>query len=85
MEKDFKQLGQKPLKQTHRPRKARKRYQKDIPGERVQMDMCQMGPKLYQHTATDDCTHLKIVRLYPNKQAESILAMISKTRSQLVF
>jgi len=42
------QLGQKNLKSTRRPRKTRKRYQKDTPGERVQMDVCKIAPQLYQ-------------------------------------
>lgn len=76
------QLGQKNLKATRRPRKAKKRYQKDTPGERVQMDVCKIAPKLYQYTAIDDCTRLKIVRLYPNKKAENTLSFIDQLISE---
>jgi transposase InsO family protein len=63
--KVLKQEGYGLLKATRRPRKGRKRYQKDVPEEWVQMDVCKIGPKLYQFTAIDDCTRLKIIRLYP--------------------
>jgi transposase InsO family protein len=74
--KVLKQEGYGPLRATRRPRKGRKRYQKDVPGERVQMDVCKIAPKLYQFTAIDDCTRLKIIRLYPNKASASTLAFL---------
>jgi transposase InsO family protein len=73
------------LKVTRRPRKGRKRYQKEIPGERVQMDVCKIAPKLYQFTAIDDCTRLKVLRLYPNKSATSTLAFLSQVLDELPF
>ena len=79
------QLGQKNLKATRRPRKAKKRYQKDTPGERVQMDVCKIAPQLYQYTAIDDCTRLKLVRLYPNKKAENTLSFIDQLISEFPF
>jgi transposase len=45
----------KPLKRI-RWRKEVKRYQCELPGERVQMDTCKIGPGVYQYTAVDDCT-----------------------------
>jgi hypothetical protein len=39
------------------------RYSKDIPGERVQMDVTKIDPKCYQFTAVDDCTKLSTLRL----------------------
>jgi transposase InsO family protein len=75
----------KPLKATRQPRKGTKRYEKEIPGERVQMDVCKIAPKLYQYTAIDDCTRLKVIRLYPNKQANSTLAFIEQVLSAFPF
>ncbi len=65
--KVLKAAGAKPLSKTRRTRKGKRRYQKDVPGERVQMDVCKIAPKLYQYTAIDDCTRLKVIRLYANK------------------
>ena len=47
------------------------RYNRPIPGDRVQIDVAKIGPKCYQFTAIDDCTRLRVLRLYPNKKAES--------------
>ncbi|MBV8884801.1 MAG: IS481 family transposase, partial [Chroococcidiopsidaceae cyanobacterium CP_BM_RX_35] len=75
----------KPLKATRRLRKGKRRYQKDIPGERVQMDVCKIGPKLYQYTAIDDCTRFKVIKLYPNKTAASTVAFIDSVMAQMPF
>jgi hypothetical protein len=46
-------------------------YSKSVPGERVQMDVTKLRPKVYQFTAIDDCTRLKVLRVYPNKKADN--------------
>jgi hypothetical protein len=48
-----------------------KRYDKSIPGERVQMDLTKLRPRAYQFTAIDDCTRLEVIRVYPSKRADS--------------
>ena len=37
------------LKRPRLVRKGRKRYSRPIPGDRVQMDVCKIGPRLYGH------------------------------------
>jgi len=49
--------GVEPLKRPPR-RKSCTRYERPVPGERVQMDTCKIGPGMYQFTAIDDCTLL---------------------------
>jgi transposase InsO family protein len=78
-------LERSQLKSTRRPRKGFKRYQKDIPGERVQMDVCKIGPKVCQFTAIDDCTRLKVVRLYPNKESNSTLLFLEEVLREFPF
>jgi transposase InsO family protein len=73
------------LKSTRRSRKGFKRYQKEIPGERVQMDVCKIGPKVYQFTAIDDCTRLKVVRLYPSKESNSTLLFLEEVIREFPF
>jgi len=46
------------------PRKGRKRYAKEVPGDRVQMDTCKIGPGVYQYTAIDDCTRIQCWRCF---------------------
>ena len=79
------QAGVKPLKATRRSRKHQRRYQKAIPGERVQMDICKIGPKLYQYTAIDDCTRFKVMQLHPNKSAASTLAFLQQVTAGMPF
>ena len=47
------------------------RYNRPIPGDRVQLDVTKIAPKCYQYTAIDDCTRMRALKLYPNKKAES--------------
>jgi transposase InsO family protein len=61
------------------------RYSKDIPGERVQMDVTKIGPKCYQFTAVDDCTRLRTLRLYPNKKAESTVDFLGHVLDTFEF
>lgn len=51
-------------------RKGSKRYAKEVPGERVQMDTCKIGPGLYQYTAVDDCTRIRVLALYKRRTAQ---------------
>jgi transposase InsO family protein len=50
-----------------------KRYNRPIPGDRVQIDVTKIGPRCYQFTAIDDCTRLRVLRLYGNKKTESTI------------
>jgi len=42
------------------------------------MDVCKIAPQLYQYTAIDDRTRVKVVGLYPNKKAHSTLAFLEQ-------
>jgi hypothetical protein len=57
------------LRPNTRPRQA-KRYTRPVPGDRVQFDTCKIGPGLYQFTAVDDCTRLRVLGLYPSRTAQ---------------
>lgn len=52
-------------------RKIFVRYNRLIPGERIQVDTCKIAPGLYQYTAIDDCTRWRVLRLYPRRTAEN--------------
>ncbi len=62
----------KPLVSYHR-KKDFTRYQRSIPGERVQMDTCKIAPGLYQYTAVDDCTRYRVLRVYARRTASNTL------------
>jgi transposase InsO family protein len=47
--------------------------------------VCQIEPKLYQYRAIDDCTRIKVVRLYPNHEASSSLNFLEHVIALLPF
>jgi hypothetical protein len=64
-------LGRLPANQKHRPHKQRwKRYEKPRPGHRLQVDVkfLERIPgsrrRLYQFTAIDDCTRIRVLKIY---------------------
>lgn len=63
------------IKRYHRHSDV-KRYNRPVPGDRVQIDVAKIGPKCYQYTAIDDCTRLRAIKLYPNKKAESSVDLL---------
>ncbi|MBI3941539.1 MAG: transposase [Chloroflexi bacterium] len=77
-------LQVKPLRPFLR-RHGRKRYQKNIPGERVQVDTCKIAPCLIQYTAIDDCTRLIIVALYRRRTAKNTIAFLKRVLEQVSF
>lgn len=73
-----------PLKRPPR-RKRSTRYERPVPGERVQMDTCKIGPGLYQYTAVDDCTRCRVLRLYPRQTATNTLTFIDAVIEEMGF
>ena len=59
-----------PLRRPKRTRKL-KRYSRPVPGDRVQIDSMKLAPGLYQFTAIDDCTRLRVLGLYADRSAAS--------------
>lgn len=56
------------LRPVKRPRRS-KRYTRPVPGDRVQIDSCKVGKGLYQFTAIDDCTRMRVLALYSGRTA----------------
>jgi transposase InsO family protein len=61
------------------------RYQRPIPGERVQMDTCKIAPGRYQYTAIDDCTRYRVLRLYSRRTAQNTLDFIEAAVEEMPF
>ncbi|HSJ85390.1 MAG TPA: helix-turn-helix domain-containing protein [Acidimicrobiia bacterium] len=66
------ELNRLPSSQRHKTYEKRwKRYEKPQPGHRVQVDVKFITPvgaagkKFYQFTAIDDCTRLRVLRVFP--------------------
>lgn len=67
----------KPIKRLKR-KKAFKRYQRPIPGDRVQLDTCKIAPGIYQYTAVDDCTRFRVLEIYKRRTATNTLKFLDK-------
>jgi transposase-like protein len=71
--------------QKHRKKKDFKRYSRPIPGERVQMDTFKIRSGAYQFTAIDDCTRLKVIRVYPRKTANNAVHFLGEVLDDFQF
>ena len=74
----------KPLKRKRRG-KIWNRYERPIPGERVQMDTCKISPGLYLYTAVDDCTRYMGVGLYAKRTAAHTLDFLERVFEEIPF
>jgi transposase InsO family protein len=77
--------AQPPLKHSRLSRKKRQRYERDVPGDRVQMDTCKIAPGLYQYTAIDDCTRIRVLALYSRRTAANSLLFLEKALEEMPF
>ncbi len=61
------------------------RYERPVPGDRIQMDTCKIGPSLYQYTSVDDCTRYRVLRLYSRRTAANTLDFIDYVIEEMPF
>jgi transposase InsO family protein len=76
------------LNRQQRPklkRKGTRRYNRPVPGDRVQLDTCKIAPGLYQYTAIDDCSRWQALALYPDRSAASTLDFLERVRAGMPF
>jgi len=73
------------LPRRNQQRKGRRRYNRPIPGDRVQFDVMKVGPRLYQYTAIDDCTRYRILALYPRRTAANSVDFLEKVQDEIPF
>lgn len=66
-------------------KRNRKRYSRPVPGDRVQMDVCKIGPGLYQYTAIDDCSRYQVVGLSHRKSAAATLTFLEQVVEEMPF
>lgn len=74
----------KPIKKLRR-KKQFKRYQRPIPGDRIQMDTCKIAPGIYQYTAVDDCSRWRVLEIYKRRTAENTFNFIDLILEQFPF
>lgn len=85
-------LGLLPANQKHRPHKQRwQRYEKAQPGHRLQVDVkfLERIPgsrrRLYQFTAIDDCTRIRVLKVYDRCNQTTAILFIDEVRRRLPF
>jgi transposase InsO family protein len=66
-------------------RKGSRRYAKEIPGERIQMDTCKIAPGLYQYTAVDDCTRIRVLALFNRRTAANSVHFLELAIEEFPF
>jgi transposase len=73
------------LKHKRAYRKEKKRYNRPIPGDRVQMDVCKIAPGLYQYTAIDDCSRYKVMGLFKRRTAANSVSFLEQVVEEMPF
>ncbi|WP_233997942.1 IS481 family transposase [Pseudoalteromonas sp. T1lg10] len=61
------------------------RYERPLPGDRVQMDTCKLAPGLYQYTSVDDCTRYRVLRVYKRRTAANTLDFLDCVIEEMPF
>jgi transposase InsO family protein len=86
------ELNRLPASQRHKRHDRRwKRYEKPLPGHRVQLDVKFIAPlsgsrrKHYQFTAIDDCTRLRVLRIYPKLNQTTAIQFLDYVLERLPF
>ena len=86
------ELNRLPASQRHKRHDRRwKRYEKPLPGHRVQIDVKFIDPlpgsrrKHYQFTAIDDCTRLRVLRIYPRLNQQTAIQFVDYVCERLPF
>jgi transposase InsO family protein len=86
------ELNRLPASQRHKRYDKRwKRYEKPLPGHRVQLDVKFIAPlpgsgrKHYQFTAIDDCTRLRVLRIYPKLNQTTAIQFLDYVLERLPF
>ena len=66
-----------PLKRPRRERRP-KRYQRPIPGDRVQADTCKIRPGMYLYIAIDDCSRYIVLGIYRRRTAKNTVHFLAE-------
>lgn len=84
--------GRLSANQKHQPHHKRwRRYEKPRPGHRLQMDVkfLERNPgtakRLYQFTAIDDCTRIRVLKVYDASNQRTAIQFLNEVRQRLPF
>jgi transposase InsO family protein len=85
-------MNRLPANQKHRPHRQRwQRYEKPQPGHRLQMDVKFLEripgtrKRLYQFTAIDDCTRIRVLKVYDGCNQATAIRFLDEVLRRLPF
>jgi transposase InsO family protein len=85
-------MNRLPANQKHQPHRKRwQRYEKPLPGHRLQLDVKFLEripgtrTRLYQFTAIDDCTRIRVLKVYDACNQRTAIRFIDEVRCRLPF
>ena len=85
-------MSRLPANQKHRPQRTRwTRYEKPQPGHRLQLDVKFLEripgtrKRLYQFTAIDDCTRIRVLKVYDARNQRTAMQFIDDVVRRLPF
>jgi transposase InsO family protein len=85
-------MNRLPANQKHQPHRKRwQRYEKPQPGHRLQLDVKFLEripgsrQRLYQFTAIDDCTRIRVLKVYDACNQRMAIRFIDEVRRRLPF
>lgn len=87
----YKEHGLNRLKYKKQWQRYPQQYSKDIPGDRVQVDvkfidnLASLGKRYYQFTAIDDCTRFRVLRIYDHNTVANATDFINQVKTVLPF
>ncbi len=80
-----------PSSMRYRRREDRfRRYEKPLPGHQLQIDVKFLEPlparrRYYQYTAIDDCTRVRVLKIYERNTQQTAIAFVDDVLSKLPF
>lgn len=70
---------------TYQRKNDFQRYERPIPGDRVQMNTCKIAPRIYQYTAIDDCSRYRVLRCYSRRTTANTVDFIDCVVEEMPF
>lgn len=81
IEKVLRQNNAPPVRR-HKNKQKINRYNRPVPGERVQIDTCKIADGIYQYTAIDDCSRFRVLGVYSRRTAKKAFTSSKKECSK---
>lgn len=89
----MKNTKQKVLNRHHQDRliarptwhKQPKRYNRPVPGDRVQVDVCKIAPGVYHYAAVDDCSRYRVLGVYTRRTAANTVRFFERIVEEMPF